>query len=694
MALPTPFLDDRHFQDIVDQAKRLIPHYTREWTDHNVSDPGVTLIELFAWMTDMLLYRVNQVPDKNYIAFLDLLGIKLQEPRAAVAALTFYLSAAQPADVLIPIGTEIATARTEGKPAIVFTTERALAIQPPMLKGLFLREIRDSDAVVNARQRAQKKGDEANKSNGRVDDVLEGTAWVFRDVNRRPAPLPLFPPTLAEGDSFMLSFQKDCSNHLLALIMDCDPAGGVGVDAQNPPFKWQAWQSRAARWVDCRCEYDGTEAFTRAGELILDLPAMQEVEFQGVNSFLLRCILTDAQGATSGSYKNTPIVRRLRVEARGGTVDARHAVSIHNEVLGVSDGTAGQAFALLHTPILALDEKADYLLVQHADGSEEKWHEVSDFADSGPDDPHFTLDKMNGQLTFGPSLLQPDGTVYNFGKSPEKGSTLVFKRYQHGGGIIGNVAPETLTIPKSSIPYVAYVTNKEAALGGNDAQSLEDAKLRTPQVLRTRTRAVTKDDYEFLASEVSGVERALCLAPGEQPGPFEDPRPGQVFLIVLPQFEYVSGAVPADQLVVSADLRAALLTYLQDRCLIGVGIEVRPPQYFWISVVATVHVPDQSDPLLIREVQQKAEDALYRYLNPYVGGPEQHGWPFGRPLNRSEIFSLLHRVEYVEYVEDVRITVSEQSTGTVAEQGSSPQRTVKIPRYGLICSDRHLVKVE
>ena len=68
MPLPMPPLDDRHFQDIVDQAKLLIPHYCREWTDHNVSDPGVTLIELFAWMTDMLLYRVNQVPEKNYYA--------------------------------------------------------------------------------------------------------------------------------------------------------------------------------------------------------------------------------------------------------------------------------------------------------------------------------------------------------------------------------------------------------------------------------------------------------------------------------------------------------------------------------------------------------------------------------------------------------------------------------------------------
>ena len=102
MPLPTPLLDDRHFQDIVDQAKLLIPHYCREWTDHNVSDPGVTLIELFAWMTDMLLYRVNQVPDKNYLKFLEMIGVQLEEPRAATAPITFYLSAAQPVEVTIP----------------------------------------------------------------------------------------------------------------------------------------------------------------------------------------------------------------------------------------------------------------------------------------------------------------------------------------------------------------------------------------------------------------------------------------------------------------------------------------------------------------------------------------------------------------------------------------------------------------
>src|SRR5205085_11951325 len=113
MPLPTPLLDDRHFQDIVDQAKLLIPRYCREWTDHNVSDPGVTLIELFAWMTDLLLYRVNQVPDKMYVKFLELIGVRLQPPRAAVAPITFYLSAPQPADVTIPEGTDVAPVRTE-----------------------------------------------------------------------------------------------------------------------------------------------------------------------------------------------------------------------------------------------------------------------------------------------------------------------------------------------------------------------------------------------------------------------------------------------------------------------------------------------------------------------------------------------------------------------------------------------------
>src|SRR3954465_9371587 len=93
MALPVPNLDDRRFQDLVDDAKRLVQRQCPEWTDHNVSDPGVTLIETFAFMTDQLLFRLNQVPDRMYIKFLEMIGLRLLAATPAKAPVTFWLCA-------------------------------------------------------------------------------------------------------------------------------------------------------------------------------------------------------------------------------------------------------------------------------------------------------------------------------------------------------------------------------------------------------------------------------------------------------------------------------------------------------------------------------------------------------------------------------------------------------------------------
>ena len=81
--IPTPKLDDRTYADIVAEAVRLIPRYCPEWTNHNPSDPGITILELTAWMTELILYRLNRVPEKNYLTFLDMLGIKLQPAQPA-----------------------------------------------------------------------------------------------------------------------------------------------------------------------------------------------------------------------------------------------------------------------------------------------------------------------------------------------------------------------------------------------------------------------------------------------------------------------------------------------------------------------------------------------------------------------------------------------------------------------------------
>ena len=90
--LPEIQLDDRRFQDLVSEARTRIARACPEWTEHNVSDPGITLIELFAWMTEMTIYRLNRVPDKLHVALLDLLGIRLDGPSAATTSLRFRLA--------------------------------------------------------------------------------------------------------------------------------------------------------------------------------------------------------------------------------------------------------------------------------------------------------------------------------------------------------------------------------------------------------------------------------------------------------------------------------------------------------------------------------------------------------------------------------------------------------------------------
>lgn len=75
MTLPVPNLDDRSFQELLNEAKSLIPIYNSDWTNHNPSDPGITLLELFAWLTEMTIYRMNQIPEESYRRFLKLIGI-------------------------------------------------------------------------------------------------------------------------------------------------------------------------------------------------------------------------------------------------------------------------------------------------------------------------------------------------------------------------------------------------------------------------------------------------------------------------------------------------------------------------------------------------------------------------------------------------------------------------------------------
>ena len=138
------------------------------------------------------------------------------------------------------------------------------------------------------------------------------------------------------------------------------------------------------------------------------------------------------------------------------------------------------------------------LLLQ--DGSATQvWKEVPNFANSTETDTHYTLDSVTGELRFGPAIRQPDGTMKRFGAIPPRGSNLIFQRYRYGGGLDGNVQANIINTLKTAIPFIARVMNRQPATGGLDAETLEAAKMRAPALLRSRDRAVTEADFEFLA---------------------------------------------------------------------------------------------------------------------------------------------------------------------------------------------------
>jgi len=106
MPIPLPNLDDRRWADLVEEGRSLIPVFAPEWTDHNVSDPGITLMELFAWVTEADIYRANRIPDLHKRKFLALAGLRPETPAPAHTVLAFDLRGGP--SVRLPAGTAFA----------------------------------------------------------------------------------------------------------------------------------------------------------------------------------------------------------------------------------------------------------------------------------------------------------------------------------------------------------------------------------------------------------------------------------------------------------------------------------------------------------------------------------------------------------------------------------------------------------
>jgi hypothetical protein len=388
----------------------------------------------------------------------------------------------------------------------------------------------------------------------------------------------------------------------------------------------------------------------------------------------------------------TPYLKAIRLN----TVSARDAVTIRDEVLGSSDGKPDQIFPLLRPPVMPEAQIAvrepdrppddelnqlqqelyqDYaglgaLLPMPANAADFgvwiRWRRVSDLHNSGPSSRHFTLDSINGRILFG------DGKS---GKIPPVGlDNIKAVQYRTHNGAKGNVDCGTITAlrnPSGDLAHIKSVTNAAAAAGGSEAESITQLKLRGPQTLKHRYRAVTLEDFEWLALEASGeVAGARCLPARNSLGLQE---PGWLTVVVTPK---TAAAKPTP----SPALLRLVKIYLSDRALTNLKetthIHVTGPRYIEAMVRSRILPvdPEKSD-----EIELAVLEALKTFLHPLRGGPERAGWELGRDVYLSEIFAEIEAVSGVDHVCDLSLQGSLQQYRLGLEREDGKYR--KIPYF-------------
>ncbi len=618
MPLTAPNLDDRQYADIVAQAQTLIPRYAPEWTNFNDSDPGMTLVQLFAWMTEILIYRINQVPDLNYIKFLQLLGIELNPAQPAVANLTFSLARPDLSYVIVPQGTQVAAASSGSQP-IVFETDTSLVAIGPAIAGL---QSYDGLSYSNIFSR--------NNTTGQY----------FYPFGQNPQP----------GSALLIGFTTTAAfpvqqidlavtlydNLLSPQVMEC---GG----ALPPPatIVWEYWDG--AEWANINLISDGTRVFTQNGHVLFNGPSWLQAAPMGKVTTSLYWIRARV---VATSYELPPQLASILTN----TVQATQAVTISNEVLGGSDGTPNQTFTTANNPICQLPTP---VTITNSDGTivtvtslqlevDEgqgfiTWKQVEDFFASGANDAHYVLDATTGTVTFGNGV---------HGRIPGVNLTsptdnIVAGSYRYGGGSQGNVPAKSITQIQTYVPSINSVTNYAPAQGGTEEESVEDAKLRAPLALQSNNRAVTNSDFVYLAMQAPGanVARANAL-PLYHPDFPMGQVPGVVTVVVVPNSN-------APNPTPNQTTLQAVCQYLDAHRLLTTEVYVMGPTYRVIQVLANLVVQPGFD---LATVQNAAVAALNNFFSPLIGGPSGSGWPFGGEIYYSDVYRILLGINGVQRV--------------------------------------------
>jgi predicted phage baseplate assembly protein len=594
MGLPIPKLADKTFEEILKEARALIGRYTPGWTDHNLHDPGITFLELFAWIAEMQMYYADRLTDEHYRRFLEMAGFSQLGLQPARAAVSF---GNVTADTTVPAHTQVVA--LIGTEQIPFATEEEIVLIPAGLKAL--KTI--SGPSVTDRTEANERNEISFSAFGEQPEA--GAALHLGFDN----PLP----------------EKDVSLTIFLFDDDLPPAARHGDEMpQVAPSIEIAWEYfRGGSWSPLVVKDDGTSALTKSGRVVIEGPSAMDL----LNGFFwIRC------RSAKGRYEIAPVIDRILIN----TVTAIQIEAVVNEDLGAGEGFPGQKKTLKKPPVL---EKSQAVEVSMGGGAWEAWQEVDDFENSGPLDRHYHIDAETSEISFGNGL---NGCI------PGTGDQIRVS-YRTTLGSKGNIPGGRKFLITTSGFSGITVTNPKKAEGGKDPETIESAKARARRDLSVPYRAITAADFEEAAISTPGlrVVRAKAITNYHPLYPCVINFPNWVTVVVVPvSRETDSMPLPGQGFLDTVS------RHLDKHHLVTTGVSVVGPKYVRISVGCTVKIRKRSSPSAVAAM---VEEALVQFLDPLHGGPDRKGWPFGRSVFPSEIYQVVDAVEGVDYATDVSI---------------------------------------
>ena len=667
MPIRPPALDDRGYDDLVAELLARVPAHTPEWTHPRPGDPGRTMVELFAWLADTILYRANLVPERQRLAFLRLVGAPMRPAQAAHGL----VSLADPR----PSAPVQLRALAQLKAPVPFETRGEITVLPVEGQVFHKRALDD---------------DEREEMSRVVEELTTLYGLTENEVAVAYVTTPLFAESAADPRGFDVVQQSVDASLWIALLAPRDVTvqqarralGGkqvlnvgvapavevpetlteqVGEARGGVPLVWEVSSGRMTasgepEYITLDVVEDGTRALTRRGVVRLALPGEDDIGalpndvgedvLAGLGTRPPRLDAPEEQARLVGWIRMRPATaaQTLPVSWVGvNAVEVDQRTTSTGRYVGESDGTADQTMQL---PAASVEPESLELQVEDAAaGAYVAWRRTDDLNTAGRDDAVYQLDAEAGTVRFG------DGVR---GRIPGAGMRVRVATMRAGGGAAGNL-PAGSIVKATGTTLEGQQARLEAVQplpteGGQDAESLAEAERRIPQLFRHRSRAVTADDYRHLAAEAPGVRTGRVeVLPRFKPHQRRANVPGVVSVMVLPRKELRHAPNPRPD----RPFLERVHLHLDPLRPVTTELYVIGCEYVPLALATSIHLAEGAG----RDTTTYAvREALRAYLWPLdPGGPTGGGWPLGRRVSDRELEVVIARVPGVQQVVGVNL---------------------------------------